>query len=288
MFYCIYWLNYRDFFLQKEVKGNKLQIENKMDTNTDNEEQTTTHVFRDYSLYARHLFSLIKNDLFADVFFEVEGQIIPAHRNILVFRSDYFKAMIGANGNFKESLELDKSTNKTQIKPIYIKDMKYEVFVQIINYLYTGHIYDYTNIPFHILLNIMKSADLMNLNNLVNLCLFHLSEMITPDNVIKVYKEANEYPDILINVINMCHDVITTNFAKISRSADFCSLPQEPMLKIIENVVPRLTRLNSEIINNQNDSETNSQNYSPTDDLTEELNRTNLQIQDSDSDDYED
>ena len=259
-----------------------------MNKNVDNGEQSNG-IFKDYSLYARQLFSLIKNELFADVFFEVEGQIIPAHRNILVYRSEYFKAMLGSNCYFKESLELNKSqNNKTQLKPIYIKDMKFDVFVQIINFLYTGHIYDHTNIPFHVLLDIMRSADLMNLSSLVNLCLFHFSEMINPDNVIKIYKEANEYPDVLHSVIIMCHDLLTTNFAKISRSADFCSLPQEPMLKIIENVVPRLTRLNSEIINSQNNSETNSQNYSPTDDLTEELNRTNLQIQDSDSDDYED
>jgi hypothetical protein len=258
-----------------------------MDTSPVNEEEQST-AFKDYSQYSRHLFSLIKNELFADVFFEVEGQILPAHRNILVYRSQYFKAMIGPNGSFKESFELNnKSSAKASLKPIYIKDMKYDVFIQIINYLYTGHLYDHTNIPFHILLGIIKEADLMNLSNLIQLCFFHLSEMINTDNVIKIYREANEWPDVLENVLNMCHDVITTNFSKISRSFDFCSLPQEPMLKIIENVVPRLERLNSEIVNNQNNLN-DSQNYSPTDDLTEELNRANLQIEDSDSDDYDD
>ena len=234
-----------------------------------------------------YLYGLIKNDLFADVFFEVEGEIIPVHRNILVYRSDYFKAMIGSNGAFKESFELDKSINKNKIKPIYIKDIKYEVFIQVINYLYTGHIYDNINIPFHILLDVMRAADLMNLCNLEKLCLFHLSEMITHENVIKIYKEANETPEVLKNVIIMCHDIIATNFSYISRCADFCSLPQEPMLKIIENVVPRLARLNSDQVNNLN-NDSNSQNNSPTDDL-DEINRetlTNIRTN-SDSDDYE-
>lgn len=258
-----------------EVKGNKVPIENsnkEMVPSLENESDQS-NAFKDYSLYSRHLYSLIKNDLFADVFFEVEAQIVPAHRNILVYRSEYFKAMIGSNGSFKESFELaNKNESSAQIKPIYIKDIVYDVFIQVINYLYSGHIYDHKNIPIHILLGIMQAADLMNLCNLEKLCLFHLSELITPKNVVKIYKEAYESPDVLKQVISMCNDVITTNFALISRCADFCSLPQEPMLKIIENVVPRLARLNSEIINNQN-NQANVQNNSPTDDLNEEAYR---------------
>ena len=192
--------------------------------------------------------------------------------------------MIGSNGAFKETFDLNKSANKAaSTSPIYIKEICYDVFIQVINYLYTGHIYDYLKIPFHTLLGIMKAADLMNLTTLDKLCLFHLSEMINTDNVIKIYKEAYETPDVLKNVITMCHDVITTNFSYISRNADFCSLPQEPMLKIIENVVPKLTRLNSEQVNNDN-QDLNSINNSPTDDLDEEAIMTR-RLSDYDTDD---
>ena len=255
-----------------------MPVENKNDTKV---KDGVNDVFKSYSTYARHLFSLIKSDLFADVHFEVEGEIIPAHRNILVYRSEYFKNMIGLNGRFKEAFELNKNAH---IQPIYIKDISYDVFMQVINYLYTGHLYDHAHIPFHTLLGLMKAADMMNLCVLEKLCLFHLSEMIHADNVIKIYKEAYESPDVLKNVISMCHDVITTKFSYISRGADFCSLPQEPMLKIIESVVPRLTRLNSEQVNDPNGVNTNNaEANSPTDDLVPQIYNEN-----SDSDDYED
>ena len=98
------------------MKGNKLAVDTKMEELKENQK---ADVFKNYSLFSRHLYGLIKNELFADVFFEVEGEIVPAHRNILVYRSDYFKAMICSNGAFKESFELGKSTSKDKIKPIF-------------------------------------------------------------------------------------------------------------------------------------------------------------------------
>ena len=34
----------------------------------------------------------------------------------------------------------------------------------------------------------------------------------------------------------MCHDEMSAKFAYISRTSDFCALPQELMIKIIENI----------------------------------------------------
>ena len=43
--------------------------------------------------------------------------------------------------------------------------------------------------------------------------------------------------------------MISEKFAYISQTDDFCSLPQSLMIKIIENVVPRLTRVTSVQVN---------------------------------------
>jgi len=220
-----------------EITGNTLAVNDESLGNQQEEK------FRDYSLLAKHLHSLIQNELFADVYFEVEGRIIPAHRNILTFRSEYFRAMLSKS--FKE-YDLITSHN-----PIYLKNLSYDVFLQILTYLYTGHV-ECKQLPIHVFIEVFKAADLMNLTKLAKLCLFHLSEIINQHNVIKIYKEASESQNqALDDVLALCYEVIMANFSFISRTEEFCSLPQDLMLKIIENVVPKLARLTSSQINNE-------------------------------------
>jgi BTB/POZ domain-containing protein 9 len=192
--------------------------------------------FKNYSPLARHLQHLVGGELFADVYFEVDGHIVPAHRNILVTRSEYFRAMLSSSGSFKES---------RSNKPIYIGNIAYDIFMQMLNYLYTGHL-DTPTLPYYTCIALMRLADRMNMLNLEDLCLFYLSEMINKENAVKIFREAFEGSPPLDKVASICYEAISPNFAYVSRSVDFCSLPQESMLKLIENVVPKLSRLNSE------------------------------------------
>jgi hypothetical protein len=216
-----------------EVKGNKYVIDD------ENEHFSSTNQpvdqFTDYCLLSKQLHSLLQNHLFADVIFEVEGKQIPAHRNILVSRSEYFRAMLSQNSAFKES----KSNT-----PIYVGEITYEIFIQVLHFLYTGHV-DLSKFPYFVAVELMRAADKMNLVELEKVCLFHLSLMINQDNVIKIYKETHDKNPIIQAVVQMCHDEMSAKFAYISRTSDFCSLPQELMIKIIENIVPKLNRITS-------------------------------------------
>ncbi len=237
-----------------------------------------------YSLLSRDLSSLIENELFADVFFEVEGKIIPAHRNILCIRSEYFRAMIGKSSNFKENIE----NHSSPCNPIYIPDIRYDEFTQILSFLYTGHI-EVEHLPYDITIGLMKLADSMNIVELEQLALFQLSNIINQDNCVKIFKEAYETsPDVLKNVISLCYDNISKYFSYVSRSEDFVSLSQDLMLKIIENVVPKLSRLDSAIINNNNNNNNNNNaaNYqNVTDDLVERLLDADISGQEEEEDD---
>lgn len=220
-----------------EIKGSKIAVE---DDSRRRRGQLSDK--NSYSLLSRQMNTLVENELFADVFFEVEGKIVPAHRNILVIRSPYFRAMLGPNSLFKENTE---SQHSTASDPIYIKDIRYSEFIQILSFLYTGHI-DIYSLPFDVTISLMRLADSMNMCELEQLCLFQLSQIIDRDNVVKIFKEAYESsPEILKNVVQLSYEVMSANFAYVSRSPDFCSLSQDLMLKIIENVVPKLARLNS-------------------------------------------
>ena len=80
------------------------------------------------------------SDLFADVVFEVEGKHVSAHRNILVSRSEYFRAMLSEKSKFKEATLNAKNLDSHLLSPIYIGDITYTIFIQVLNFIYTGHI----------------------------------------------------------------------------------------------------------------------------------------------------
>ena len=211
--------------------------------------------FKHFSLFSRDLYKLILNNLFADVYFEVEGKIIPAHRNILICRSEYFRAMLSSKSVFKESNDI----NHSPTNPIYIKDMSHEVFKELLNYIYTGCV-KYKRMPYFILIGLMRAADLVNLTELQQLCLFYLSLILNKENVVEIYKESSDTPDVLKSVLELCFDVMSANFSSISKSTEFCSLSQELMIKVIENVVPKLNRVTSYHINNQEQIPSNELN----------------------------
>jgi hypothetical protein len=102
-----------------QVKGAKIYTDKDLDPSEDDSP------FKNYSPLSKHMNSLVLNDLFADVYFEVEGKIIPAHKNILTCRSDYFKAMLTpSHSGFKEAKQNDSSNNES--KPIYIPNIPYQ------------------------------------------------------------------------------------------------------------------------------------------------------------------
>ena len=193
-----------------------------------------------YSLLAKQMYSLVLNPSFSDVSFEVEGKIIPAHKNILVCRSEYFRAMLNENGAFKESHQ----------SLIYMNHLSYDIFVQVLHFVYTGHL-DVTNLPYYKAVELMRAADEMNLTDLDKLCIYHLFEMMNQDNVIKIYKEIHIRKPVIQSVVTMCHEFMKDNFAYISRTEEFCSLSQELTIKILENIIPKLTRLTSSQLNDE-------------------------------------
>jgi len=62
--------------------------------------------------------------------------------------------------------------------------------------------------------------------------------------------------------------MIIEKFAFISQTDAFCSLPQELMITIIQNVIPRLNRVTSVQVNQVNDS--SSIEVTPTEDIVNE------------------
>lgn len=120
--------------------------------------------------------------------------------------------------------------------------------MQILNYLYTGVLsYENNNFASALLIKVVKTAKIFNLEELVQLCLFDLSQMMNENNVIRIFKEAFDERKNLGIILDLCYQVILENFTIISRSVDFCSLDQRLMHQVIKNVVPQLDEIKNSI-----------------------------------------
>jgi hypothetical protein len=144
--------------------------------------------------------------------------------------------MFRSNNIFKES-------SSSFDNPIYIKNTSYNVFIELLNYIYTGYI-NCEKLSFYNLMDLIKQSDLMNLLELKQLCLFHFSEILNQNNVIEIYSEAYSNPDpyIFTNLLNLCYDLLTLNFKALSKTPEFCSLSQDLMINIMQIVLPRLKK----------------------------------------------
>lgn len=129
--------------------------------------------------------------------------------------------------------------------PIYLKEMEHDVFMQIISYIYTGLLS--LDIKNHsssdLLIKVAKIADKMNLEELIKLCSYHLSLTINEKNVIQIFEQVFDSRHILKKNMNYCYEIILKNFSNISRSEDFCSLEQNLMNQVVQNVIPKLAKI---------------------------------------------
>ena len=132
-----------------EIRGSQFESDNEDENGSRKKSSRPADPLAEYSLLSRQLHAIVGSDLFADVVFEVEGKHVAAHRNILVSRSEYFRAMLSEKSKFKEATLNAKIHDNHSLSPIYIGDITYTIFMQVLNFIYTGHI-DSTNFPHNI------------------------------------------------------------------------------------------------------------------------------------------
>ena len=102
--------------------------------------------------------------------------------------------MLSENSKFEEAKVLNS---------IPIPDIAYDVFIQVLNFIYTGHI-DLTKFSNYIAIELMRVSDRWNLVELEKLCLYHISRTIDKDNVCKIYKECYEnepHPESVVSIL---------------------------------------------------------------------------------------
>mmetsp|Transcript_17340 Transcript_17340/g.42132 ORF Transcript_17340/g.42132 Transcript_17340/m.42132 type:complete len:702 (-) Transcript_17340:1825-3930(-) len=159
---------------------------------------------------------LINDDEMSDVKFLVNGEIFHAHRCILAVRSQYFRAMLF--NQWRES---------TSNEGIVLTDVSSEVFLKILEYLYTDTVHD---LPWRLGIELMMAAELFMLDRLKGICEDVIRSEITVENVVGVLMASHQHNATGLKQIAL--EVIVQNMTNPTIQAGLQSLESEGKLLI--------------------------------------------------------
>jgi len=150
--------------------------------------------------------SLVGDKSFADVNFQVGDKLIAAHKNILVTRSDYFRAMF--SHGMKE--------NNQNI--ILLPNVEVDTFTAVLEFLYTGHVtVDERNI-----VSLITAAAIFRIDDLKELCLLQFNTVVSEFNVINLLLVADKHHEEQLK--KTCKRYIMDNYQDMLQTDSFKQL----------------------------------------------------------------
>jgi len=166
----------------------------------------------DYSL-SKNIETLINNPLYSDVVLVIEeGKFrIHAHRIILATRAIYFRKLFF--GFMKE----------TQEKEIQFPECKYDAFLVVLQYLYSGLV----NVAPDLAMTCFEMASLFGIVELYKICESLICEAISVNNVL----EFLEWADInqATKLKRECFAFLTQDLSEVTGFVDFSVKHQQLM-----------------------------------------------------------
>ena len=151
--------------------------------------------------------SMVDNQQFSDVAFVVEGRTVYAHKFILFARSEYFRRMF--TSSFRESTEAT----------IPIPDVRHEVFLCVLAFLYTGKPRE---IDPQIAIEVMGVANLYSIEPLKRLCADLITRSLSVHNVSTVLQAAETYG--VVPLRTQCLSYMVDHYAEVIRTEGFKEL----------------------------------------------------------------
>lgn len=122
---------------------------------------------------------LMLREELSDVTFVVEGQEVFANRALLAVRSEYFEAMLF--GGMSESMQTDDDEERA---PIELQDISHNVFLKVLEYLYTDTVSDLT---WDLGMALLIASEQFMLDRLKALCEDRLRKDLASENVIGIF-----------------------------------------------------------------------------------------------------
>jgi hypothetical protein len=151
--------------------------------------------------------SMVDNPQFSDVTFVVEERAVHAHKFILFARSEYFRRMF--TSGYRESTE----------NTIAIPDVRYEVFLCVLAFLYTGKPRE---IEPQMAIEVLGVANLYAIEPLKRMCADLITRSICVQNAADVLYAADTYQ--VMHLRSQCIAFMVEHFAEVVRTEGFKKL----------------------------------------------------------------
>jgi len=165
---------------------------------------------------------LVNNQELSDVTFLVEGRPVHASKILVASRSEHFRAML--YGGMRESFSV-ASKGPEDVGGIVIEDVGYEVFLKMMEYLYTDHVED---IPSDSAVALLIAAERYLLARLKSLCEDAIRKGINTANVVGTFLAAHRHHAWSLK--DMCLDFILEHLEQVKATPTFGDLKAEPDL----------------------------------------------------------
>ncbi|XP_002135358.1 BTB/POZ domain-containing protein 9-like [Drosophila pseudoobscura] len=170
---------------------------------------------------------LCMNDLYSDVEFLVEEQRLPAHRNILAVRSEYFRAML--YGDMAESKQREIRL-----------DVPVDSFKIILGYIYTGAL-PLSTLCVDKILDLLSCVHFFGLQNVEAAIEKNLQQNASFSNICKILNAA--HLNSMNDLRKECLKFMDFNASEVLNHASFEILSKE----LLEEVVRRDTFVAPEV-----------------------------------------
>ena len=169
----------------------------------------------------------VNNKLYSDVVFRVgpNMQIIHAHRIVLSTRSVYFNTLFGKKHSH---LLFDKSNNSSyDLIKLDKPDILPEVFLKVLEYLYTGVI----RLKQDDVLDILSLSEEFGIPTLKEMCSNFIQQNVDVDNSCMLLELSREYN--CFTLTDFCLKFIDKNIIRILTTNGFTELSESALISII-------------------------------------------------------
>ncbi|XP_051173139.1 speckle-type POZ protein-like [Leptopilina boulardi] len=168
-----------------------------------------------FSTVGNNFLPFLNNNNLSDVVFQIENEVIPAHKLMLASVSPVFDSMFAHQ--MRENI-----TNIVQIE-----NADPNAFKEMLRYIYTGEIENLKNVVF----GLYELADKYDITKLRLICEEFFERCLSIDNVIGILEHADRHNSQ--DLKNECIVFIDRNFDKVGNTDAFRNMHKDLLLDFI-------------------------------------------------------
>ena len=188
------------------------------------------------SNYTNDMLKLINNAELSDVTFLVEGKEVYANRAILAGRSEYFHTLL-FSGNMKESIqthvEAVSGVPLHERLPIEIQDVSFDVFIKLLEYIYTDSL---KNISLETGIQLLVTSEKFLLDRLKAMCEDAIRTHVTVDNISGILLTSHQHNATALKEIALEFILANLNSPSIMRSLSVSVLIMNAIIHLFATI----------------------------------------------------